>query len=338
MGGASRVASGRFERGDYSRRTRDAREEFLRFAGRSPLARTRKKVAPGDGADGLGEASSLDFNVDDTGNPPIESASESPPGRRTGLDMKLEDYERLAPCRTVAFQGRDMTFFTPNGRTLWRVESLLSKEPDTIEWIGGFAAGDTLLDIGANVGMYSIFAARTRGARVFAFEPESQNYAILNRNIHLNGLSDLVSAYCAALSDRPGFSQLHLSLFDSGGSCHSYGAPLDHNNQPVAGRFTQGCIATTVDDLVAAGAIPVPAHVKIDVDGLEHKVIAGAKTTLADRDVRSVLIEINTALDEHWEVVDAMLALGFDYGRDQVARSVRTEGTFQGVGNYVFRR
>ena len=106
----------------------------------------------------------------------------------------------------------------------------------------------------------------------------------------------------------------------------------------MVARFTQGCIATTVDDLVATEAMPVPAHVKIDVDGLEHKVIAGARTTLADRRVRSVLIEINTALDEHWEVVDAMLALGFDYGRDQVARSVRTEGTFQGVGNYVFRR
>lgn len=252
--------------------------------------------------------------------------------------MNLEDYERFAPSKTVEFEGKGMTFFTPNGTTLWRVESLFSKEPDTIAWIAGFAAGETLVDIGANVGMYSIFAARTRGARVFAFEPESQNYAILNRNIQLNGLTGLVSAYCAALSDRAGFSQLHLSMFVAGGSCHSYGAPLDFNNQPAASQFTQGCIATTVDDLVAAGAMPVPAHVKIDVDGLEHKVIAGARTTLADRRVRSVLIEINSALDEHWEIVDVLLALGFDYGRDQVARSVRTEGAFTGVGNYVFRR
>ena len=300
-------------------------------------------MALADGADGLGEVSPLNFRANDTGNPPTESATESatksgPPRRRTGQDMKLEDYERLAPCTTVKYQGRDMKFSTPNAGTLWRVESLFSKEPDTIEWIGGFAAGDTLLDIGANVGMYSIFAALTRDARVFAFEPESQNYAILNRNIYLNGLSNLVGAYCAALSDRPGFSQLHLSLFVSGGSCHSYGAPVDHNNQPVVGRFAQGCIATTVDELIAAGAMPVPTHVKIDVDGLEHKVVAGAAKTFADQRVRSVLIEINAAIDEHWEVVDAMLALGFDYGRDQVARSVRTEGDFQGVGNYVFRR
>ncbi len=45
--------------------------------------------------------------------------------------MNLKDYERLVPSRTIEFQGRDMTFFTPNGATLWRVESLFSKEPDT---------------------------------------------------------------------------------------------------------------------------------------------------------------------------------------------------------------
>lgn len=315
---------------------------YSAFAGRSVPARTRKKVASGDGADGLDEAPPLDFAIYDAGKHANSGdlgnhrGNHRPP--RGDQDMKLEDYERLAPCRTIAFQGRDMTFFTPNGTTLWRVESLFSKEPDTIEWIGGFAEGETLLDIGANVGMYSIFAARARGARVFAFEPESQNYAILNRNIHLNALSDLVRAYCVALSDRAGFSRLHLSMFVSGGSCHSYDAPLDHNNQPVVSSFAQGCVATTVDDLVAAEAMPVPAHIKIDVDGLEHKVVAGAANTLADRRVRSVLIEINTALDEHWEIVDTFLALGFDYGRDQVARSVRTEGAFQGVGNYVFRR
>jgi len=288
-------------------------------------------VASAEDADGLGGGAPLDLNVDETGPPPSDHAE------RTAT-MNLEEYERLAPVKTIEFQGRDMTFFTPNGPTFWRVESLFTKEPDTIEWIGGFAAGETLLDIGANVGMYTIFAARTRGVRVFAFEPESQNYAILNRNIHLNGLSGLVSAYCAALSDRPGFAHLHLSLFLAGGSCHSFGAPLDHHNQPAVAQFAQGCIATTVDDLVAAGAMPVPTHIKIDVDGLEHKVIAGAAKTLADRGVRSVLVEINTALEEHWEVVDALLALGFDYGRDQVARSVRTEGAFKGVGNYVFRR
>jgi hypothetical protein len=54
--------------------------------------------------------------------------------------------------------------------------------------------------------------------------------------------------------------------------------------------------------------------------------------------VRSVLVEINTGLEEHWAIVDAFLDWGFDYSRAQVERSTRTKGEFKGVGNYVFRR
>jgi len=235
-------------------------------------------------------------------------------------------------------EGKSVIFLTPNTRALWRVETLFTKEPDTIEWIAAFAPDDVLVDIGANVGMYTIWAAKTRGARVFAFEPEAQNYALLNRNVLANGLNDLVRAYCVALSDASGFDALYLSDLGVGGSCHSYGAALDFNNQPRAAPFAQGSVAVTLDEMVERGAVPVPQHVKIDVDGLEHKVIAGARQTLANAAVRSVLIEINTNLDEHWELVDIMLGLGFDYSQEQVARAQRSEGTFKGVGNYVFHR
>jgi hypothetical protein len=50
------------------------------------------------------------------------------------------------------------------------------------------------------------------------------------------------------------------------------------------------------------------------------------------------LIEINGNLDEHWAIVDILLDAGFDYSRAQVEQSVRKDGPFQGVGNYVFRR
>ncbi len=71
-------------------------------------------------------------------------------------------------------------------------------------WIAGFEAGEVLVDIGANVGMYTIWAAKTRGVTVYAFEPESQNYALLNKNIFYNQLGDRVHAYGVALSDHNG--------------------------------------------------------------------------------------------------------------------------------------
>ncbi|MGH8680579.1 MAG: FkbM family methyltransferase [Burkholderiales bacterium] len=252
--------------------------------------------------------------------------------------MELEEYERLAPHRTLEFRGTKMIFDTPNRLTLGRAATLFSKEPDTIDWILGFTADDTLLDVGANVGMYTIFAACTRGVSVFAFEPESQNYAVLNRNIHLNGIDNRVWAYCVALSDKASVDRLYLSGFLPGESCHSFGQSLDHHNRPAKSSFVQGCVSSTIDELVSGGAIPVPTHIKIDVDGLEHKIIAGARSTLRDARVRSVLVEINTNLDEHWAIVDAFLDWGFDYSREQVERAVRVEGPSKGVGNYVFRR
>lgn len=240
--------------------------------------------------------------------------------------------------REIEHRGVKMAFATPNRHTQWRVETLFTKEPDTIAWLETLGQDDIMLDVGANVGMYSIYAARVRGTAVHAFEPESQNYAILNQNILLNQLDRLVAAYCVALSDRAGFDRLYLSEFVADGSCHSWGASLDFNNRPRAAPFAQGSFSTTIDLAVAGGAIPVPTHIKIDVDGLEHAVIAGARETLRDRRVRSVLIEINTNLDEHWKVVDVTLEAGFDYSRDEAERAQRTEGAFKGVGNYVFRR
>jgi FkbM family methyltransferase len=249
--------------------------------------------------------------------------------------MQLEEYEKLDPRMTVQSDAGPVSFCTPNRATAWRVDTLFTKEPDTISWIAEFADGDALLDIGANVGMYSIWAAKTRAARVFAFEPESQNFALLNRNILINDLAERITAYCVALSDRTGFGTLALSQFMVGGSGHNYGqAELD----APASVYRQGCFSSSVDALVESGDIPVPAHIKIDVDGIEPQIVRGAAATLRDPRVRTMLIEINTNLEEHWEIVDFMLAAGFDYSREQVERAQRKEGPFKGVGNYVFRR
>ena len=60
----------------------------------------------------------------------------------------------------------------------------LSKEPETLNWISSFDPGDNLLDIGANIGIYSPFAA-ARNHKVISLEPDALNYALLNLNIIL---------------------------------------------------------------------------------------------------------------------------------------------------------
>jgi FkbM family methyltransferase len=243
-----------------------------------------------------------------------------------------------AQCMEVAYAGNRVRFFTPNDMTRWRVESLQHKEPETLAWIAAFAPDDVLFDIGANVGTYTVWAALTRDARVFAFEPESQNFAILNTNIVLNGLQARVSAYCLAIADRLTFDHLFLSSLDPGGSLHRFGEARDYQHRPMKASHRQGSVAVSVDELVERYGFPLPQHIKIDVDGIEPVIIAGARRTLAQKTVKSALIEINTNLDDHWTIVDTMLELGFDYSQEQVAQSQREEGPFKGVANYVFRR
>jgi FkbM family methyltransferase len=257
---------------------------------------------------------------------------------KEGSDLTPAEYARLTPVRQVREGDREAAYYTPNRYTEWRVATFFEKEPDTLGWIAGFGPDEVLLDIGANVGMYTIWAARTRGVRVFAFEPESQNFALLYRNIVLNDVHDRVTAYCAALSDEQRFSLLYLSDFRVGGSLHTFGASLDHNLGPRAAGIAQGCIATTVDRLIADDVMPVPQHVKIDVDGLEHRVLAGCRTTLRNPLVKSLLVEINTNIAEHRSLVDELSGLGFAYSPEQVQQSLRKEGAFTGVGNHVFRR
>jgi len=262
----------------------------------------------------------------------------SPAANATLPPITLEQYETLEPNIVLHENGSEVVFSTPNLHTKFRVDSLHSKEPDTIAWIAGFQPDEVFVDIGANVGMYTIWAAKTRGMRVYAFEPESQNYALLYKNIVLNRLSEQVVAYCLALSDEQAFSRLYLSRFLTGGSGHTFGEKLDYRLQHRDSAYSQGCMSATLDSLVETGVVPMPNHIKIDVDGIEHRVINGCRSLLSDRRLKSVLIEINTNLELHRRIIVDMVALGFRYSEAQVAAAMRTEGAFAGVGNHIFYR
>lgn len=254
------------------------------------------------------------------------------------MNMTLEQYEQLNPHCEIVHEGISMVFATPSKLTKWRAESIYSKEPITLEWIGGFNPDDVLVDVGANVGTYTIWAAATRRVRVFAFEPESQNYALLNRNILINKLQGRVRAYCMGLSDRQGLFDLNMSDLRAGGSCHAVGDALDFKHEPMKVVYRQGCVAFRLDQLVASQAIPVPTHVKIDVDGIEPQVVVGMGDLLDNPALQSLLIETNLNLEDHRQMVEQLKGHGFKVDQDQVQRAMRQVGAFKGVAEHVFRR
>lgn len=242
--------------------------------------------------------------------------------------MQLDEYEKIIPNASVD----GLTFLTPNTHCAWRVQTLYTKEPDTIAWLRNMEKGEVLFDIGANMGQYSLLAAQ-RGVKVHAFEPEAQNFALLVRNVAVNGLSNLVTPWPVALSDHISLDILHLSSLNPGGSCHAYGESTDYKGKPHEFPHSQGSCATTLDHFIAKYGHA--DHIKIDVDGFEHLVMKGGIE--AFKRAKTVLIEINTAYDEHMTyILPNMAALGFEYDAAQADESRRKEGPFKGVGNIIW--
>ena len=232
---------------------------------------------------------------------------------------------------TVTHDGTSAQFYTPNDTTQWRAKTLFTKEPITIEWIDTMQAGDVLWDIGANVGGYSIWASKRRGVEVYAFEPEASNYAILCRNFRVNDVKGLT--YGLAVTDEPRLSTLFCSSPLPGGSCHSFGQDVGPDLEARHG-VKQGAIGMTLDQL--AELLPKPTHVKIDVDGFEHLVIAGGKSLL--QQPLSLLIEVNTNLPAHVAMVQQLTDWGYVYAQAQVDAATRQDGPFRGCAEYVFTK
>jgi len=256
----------------------------------------------------------------------------------THSETEPKEYGQSGSHTKLEIRGVPLFYATPNLVTSERARTLLTKEPVTIEWLNQFKEGDVLIDVGANVGMYSIYAALVSGAKVFSFEPESQNYSILNQNIVLNNLGGRVTAYCMAISDECNYSLLYMNEFQAGGATHNFGEDADFDLTPRQSRFSQGSFSDTLDGLLDKGVIPAPDHIKIDVDGIEHKVIHGASKLLGKRIPQSVLIEINTNIPEHMDLVSEMRRYNYSFSEEQVDGSMRKEGQFKGLAEFLFWR
>jgi FkbM family methyltransferase len=171
-----------------------------------------------------------------------------------------------------------------------------AKEPFTIEWIHNrVGAGEVLYDIGANVGAYSLVAAKKPegGARVFSFEPSYASITSLCANVILNDLGDRVTPMPIALSDRTAMNVFSLRDLEPGAARHALGS-ADTEEGPAV--YQQPVMTFRLDDLVESFGLPRPHHIKLDVDGGELAVLDGASRTLSSPTLQSMLIEVSTSL------------------------------------------
>lgn len=252
--------------------------------------------------------------------------------------LKSKDASIPLVIETVMTPRGPIKFYCLGALPLWRAHTLFTKEPETIEWIDSFAEGDVLWDIGANVGIYSLYAATHRDIRVVAFEPAAGNYYLLNRNIELNGVDSRVEAYCVALSDESCLRALNMQMTELGGALSSFGDAVDNFGKQFKPSFRQGMIGYTIDGFVSTFNPPFPNHVKIDVDGIEDRIIAGAANTLAEPRLKSLSIELDSAREgQTGEIIARIETSGLKLAARRQSEMVAS-GEYGTIFNYQFRR
>lgn len=193
--------------------------------------------------------------------------------------------------------GRSYVFVCENGLEEWRARTLLEKEAGTVAWIKQHVKpGQVFLDVGANIGLYTILAGKHvgPGGLVYAFEPHLGNALRLMKNVRENGLDAQVKVLSVALNDTPGFIDFNYQAELSGSSMSQLGSLRDSEEREFDAVLREFKCAVTVDRLIADGHMRPPHHVKIDVDGNELLVLKGMSQLLRGgcRPL-SVQVEIN---------------------------------------------
>jgi FkbM family methyltransferase len=255
------------------------------------------------------------------------------------IGRRLQDeFLRQTMARSVTVRHRDvaMEFVVPNQLNLFRAQSFSDKEPETLEWIDSMEQGAVLWDIGANIGLYSIYAAKSRKCSVYAFEPSVFNLEILARNVNLNGLAASICIVPIALSDSIGPSSLNMSSTDWGGSLSTFDRTFGHDGAPLNATFDYQTIGLTIDSAADVLGIARPDYLKLDVDGIEHLILQGGGDVLCG--VRGVLVEINDNFKEQSVRSRVLLEAAGLVLRDKCHQSYLKGSNFENTANQIWFR
>lgn len=205
----------------------------------------------------------------------------------------------------VVYNGVVLKFSVPNKLCHWRAETFASKEPETLEWIDSLSAGSILWDIGANIGLYAAYAAKSRNCKVWAFEPSVFNLELLARNIYLNQIIDKVSIVPVALSNQLGLSHMRMTSTEWGGALSTFGHDFGWDGKPIEQIFEYQTFGLSMEDAINKLALPMPDYIKMDVDGIEHIILDGGLNVL--KNVKEILLEINDDFHEQADQCEAIL-------------------------------
>ena len=219
-----------------------------------------------------------------------------------------EFMQLLDPRIDVVLDNQKLTFRTGNGRLLWRAKSLLTEEPLMITWISAMQSADVVLDVGANVGIYTIPIAK-RVQTVYACELDPLNIAILKENMYLNGVTENVVVLPFACGDSAKIVDVKFRDLAYGDALQLIEGGDPQNTRLGHQNHSSKVVQFSLDDIFVKLDLARPNKVKIDVDGNELTVLQGMKDLI--RGANEVYFE-DSLSDSCREVVQFLLSTGFE--------------------------
>jgi FkbM family methyltransferase len=148
---------------------------------------------------------------------------------------------------------------------------------------------------------------------IISFEPSTSNLRVLSRNISINNLSNKVRINQLSLcADSNTNAIMYEPNFVEGWSMNSFGESIDYEGKNFISEQKYSLYGTNIDFYIENKILKVPNYIKIDVDGIEHKILQGAKTCLSDKKLESISIELNENYQEQYEIIIKIMA-EFDF-------------------------
>lgn len=191
----------------------------------------------------------------------------------------------------------------------WRADTFFTKEPETIEWIKSFKDGDVFYDIGANIGVYSLYAGKLYpNSKIYSFEPDMKNYLRLLENISLNELDNCFPLYLA-IANKGNLGVFFCKEDKAGSSGGQFGNAIDEVGKEFKPVSTLPIISMSLSEFIFNfGGYP-PNHIKIDVDGKEIPILLGMSQIFHLDNLKSFLVELNNPIPN--ELDEKIKGIGF---------------------------
>ena len=263
--------------------------------------------------------------------------------KKKSIVLHFLEFVNKISYKEKEIENTKVKFFCPNNLVEWRVNTFYTKEPETLDWIRSFNNNSEIVfwDIGANIGLYSIFAAlKFKNIKIIAFEPSTSNLRILSRNISKNNLSSKISICQLALTNSQNkFLNLNESNFLEGSALHSFGEDFGHEGKKVEFEHKYSILGTNMDFLIKNNIIQEPNYIKIDVDGIEHFILSGGEECLKSKYLKSISIELNENFTEQYnKSLEILTKANFKFKEKNRSNLISVSEDFKKTYNFIFEK